>query len=453
MNRHHYLPSRYTILFRTRGKEYLCYNSRSNSFLSVSEGLYNLLSTKQTIDITLLEESVLKQLVDLKIIVQAGEDEAYLKLMKVKNNIHLYSKNHLGLTIVPTTGCNLRCPYCFETKKINKTMTDDTIQDLIVFINRHKEAKEYSICWYGGEPLLVSSVIGKIIDKIEKEVSLNFAGHTMVSNGVLLTDNVFNVLRKKPLNNIQITFDGAKESHDKKRYFPNHKGTFEIIRNNLKRFAKEFPETTISIRINIDNQNKEEYFSLSKSLYAELNEFSSNVFIYPGVLRNENPNSGICSNHFMSNRDLKDFYFSLSDRGASVRYFPIHRSKGCSANSISDYVIGPEGEIYRCWLEVGDTSCVIGHITDSDFENPQLYVNYQIDGDCFNSQTCLQCSLLPICSGGCPHNRLQNMYNNAQIEICPLQHDNNLQGLHEILEKHYLMKMRTHEQNIKKITC
>lgn len=58
----HYLLSHYTILFVTREKEHLCYNSRSNCFLSISEGLYNLLNTnKQEIDIALLEKSTPKK--------------------------------------------------------------------------------------------------------------------------------------------------------------------------------------------------------------------------------------------------------------------------------------------------------------------------------------------------------------------------------------------------------
>ena len=45
----------------------------------------------------------------------------------------------------------------------------------------------------------------------------------------------------------------------------------------------------------------------------------------------------------------------------------------CSANSSSSFVIGPNGELYKCWEDVGKRSMIIGSVLDDAFiSNPEL---------------------------------------------------------------------------------
>ncbi|KOS03735.1 hypothetical protein AM598_04965 [Paenibacillus polymyxa] len=63
----------------------------------------------------------------------------------------------------------------------------------------------------------------------EKHIEVS---HDMVSNGYLLTRRRAAVLRDLGLKNIQITIDGNKSNHDKRRVLENRQGTFDQIIEN-----------------------------------------------------------------------------------------------------------------------------------------------------------------------------------------------------------------------------
>lgn len=434
------------IYFKSMEGDYLCYNSRSNSFITFSEDLYKYISENKILNTNSFPNDLIKQLVSLKIFTKPNEDEDYLESLKLRNNIKIYSRHHLGLTLLPTTACNLRCPYCFEVNKGNKFMTDKIINDLIKFINQHEYAKTYSITWYGGEPLLAIDIINKISRRLKEDVSLKLLSQTMVTNGVSLNQKTLDILKDIPLNNIQFTFDGTPSTHDQKRFLPNKSGTFHLILNNIKRYMDSFPNRNVSIRINIDNHNKEEFYQVYDILCKELKEHINQIYIYPGIIKDENPNHSICNNHLMSSKDINDFYLKLPQHGVPVHYYPTLKDKGCTANNICGYVIGPEGEIYKCWVEVGEKNCIIGNIADNDFQNKGLFMQYLSTGNCFNDTKCLNCPILPICSGGCPNSRIQNFYNNKNNDICPIQQLDNNQGLKTFLQIHYQQKKQGYDK-------
>ena len=85
---------------------------------------------------------------------------------------------------------------------------------------------------------------------------------------------------------------------------------------------------------------------------------------------------------------------------------PRYRKNFCGLYKLKNFVIGPEGEIYKCEHHVGMAEKIVGDIrcglyyTDDmiNFMNTALY------------DKCKSCSLLPLCIGGCPSVRqdLQN---------------------------------------------
>lgn len=440
-----YILSRYTVLFRSLDGEALCYNSRSNCFLALSDGLYDYLQNSKDIDVNALPEEIGKLLLKMKAVVTDDEDATFLNRLQVENNIRIYSREHISLTLLPTSACNLKCPYCYEINKSKKVMTPQVIDNLISFLNQHKYAKTYSITWYGGEPLLAIHTIEEISKRLKEEVKLQLTGQTMVTNGVLLNQRAIEILKNIHIGNLQITFDGMPARHDQVRFLPNHKGTFDIILSNIKAYLKAFPDRFVSIRVNIDNRNKGDFSLVYSYLRKELSEHLKRIYIYPGILKDENPNHSICNSSLMTSKDIKELYLDLHKQGTALRYYPERRMQGCSANNICNYVIGPEGEIYKCWVEVGEKDCIIGNIADHRFPANPLFVHYFAEGNCFNDPQCLKCPILPICSGGCPNSRIQNKLRGKQIEVCPMYHVDNNQGLLEFLQLHYQLKKKKDE--------
>ena len=72
--------------------------------------------------------------------------------------------------------------------------------------------------------------------------------------------------------------------------------------------------------------------------------------MYPGYVHdidNLNPDTSCCFDGNQKGRFLLDQYYKygISD----LQIFPTKSLIGCTAMRRNGYVIGPEGELYKCW--------------------------------------------------------------------------------------------------------
>jgi len=144
--------------------------------------------------------------------------------------------------------CNLRCIYCTNggkyyhnrsssSKSINFTLAKTGLDYIYNFIKDRKN-KEFSIGFYGGEPLLKFEVIKKIViysSTLFKQWRLRF---NITTNGTLLNDRIIDFLIDNRFD-VTISLDGPKENHDAKRVFHDGKGTFQMIMDKLAIIKKK----------------------------------------------------------------------------------------------------------------------------------------------------------------------------------------------------------------------
>lgn len=237
----------------------------------------------------------------------------------------------------------------------------------------------------------------------------------MITNGYLINDEIIEFFKAHPLTNVQITLDGRKEVHDARRILKHSgKGTFDVIYRNIRRIAEEWQDTKISVRVNIDKNNKDDFAALSGDIKSWGYE---HIYVYPGFIRTE---YGVTEqNHCddLTNEDVQNFYFSLNE-DAGISYMCSPLSRHCVMTAINSYLIGPEGEIYKCWNEVGDIRKVIGNIKDEKVRNLPLLSKYMTMANMFEDAKCKECSLLPICTGGCPRRRINNLFFGEHHDLC-----------------------------------
>lgn len=86
-------------------------------------------------------------------------------------------------------------------------------------------------------------------------------------------------------------------------------------------------------------------------------------------------------------------------------------------HQMSSYIIGPEGEIYKCWNDVSNPDKVIGYINDKKITNKTLMVNYALRSIPYNDE-CKHCHAFPICDGGCGYNRYRNIFEGCHFDTC-----------------------------------
>lgn len=431
--------SKYVYQFVSSKGEYLIYCSRSNSFLKLSKDLSKYIEECKN-DSSLLNDldvELLEALKKHKIIVHKNEDNDFLLERQFLEDQITFSTSTIGLVLVPTLACNFNCPYCFEEGKKASRMSDNIIDQLISFIKLHKFAKNLAITWYGGEPLLAFSTIQKILNKIHNEINLRLTEHSIITNGYYFTKEIIDYFKEHPLNDIQITLDGNKTRHDSiRKQKATGEGSYDILINNINNILDELPDVHLSVRVNIEKKNMEDFIDLYSELSAKWK--NKNISIYPGILRIDNDDKTALASSALSQWEAFDLYYELRKKKMiNGSIFPsLQYHKGCCATVVNSYIVGPKGEMYKCWNDVSNDKRIIGYISDEKLTNPSLFYRYIIGSKSYRDQECLDCFLLPVCSGNCAFYRLRNQHENGKYILCQcLQKSPNM--LNKCLEYYY----------------
>ncbi|MDR1654083.1 MAG: SPASM domain-containing protein [Prevotellaceae bacterium] len=145
-----------------------------------------------------------------------------------------------------------------------------------------------------------------------------------------------------------------------------------------------------------------------------------NLYIYPGILRMENQNGTELSHAAISQWEAQKLFYELrkNDIIEGGIYPELKCNEGCVATMNNVYIIGPKGEIYKCWNDVSDNSKIVGYIQDANLTNSSLFFRYLLGSKFYYNQECRECFLLPVCSGYCPWFRLKNQYENGKFILC-----------------------------------
>lgn len=176
------------------------------------------------------------------------------ELNQVLSQVSHMVENTLFVTIMPTEGCNFRCPYCYEDH-IAQSMDRHMLDQIKAYLTQ--EAPHFHIVqlsWFGGEPTLCKDTVIEISALMCQLRDIH--GYELVSsmttNGYLLDVESFLQYWNVGITNYQITLDGW--SHDKTRPHVSGKGTLNVIIRNLLQLStlsrEEFP-FHITLRHNI----------------------------------------------------------------------------------------------------------------------------------------------------------------------------------------------------------
>ncbi len=182
-----------------------------------------------------------------------------------------------SFVILPTTGCNARCFYCFEKGAKISNMTEQTAHDVADFIKR-KGDKIINVTWFGGEPLINQKAIDIICTDLKKfDIKCN---SRIITNGYLLDEATINkAIDLWNLKKVQITLDGTEEVYNnvKNYVYKDVSSPFKKVLNNIESALRT--DLKVSIRLNMDEHNVEDLFQLSKLLIDKFGKYD-NCHIY-----------------------------------------------------------------------------------------------------------------------------------------------------------------------------
>lgn len=403
----------FNIYFNTDDGNKLAFNSVSCSLAIVDKNYDELITKLGTLDEQNCPEYLKETLEAAKegnFIVEEAKDE--LLDLEIKRNCQKYSTEQLGLTIAPTLACNFKCVYCFENSKPG-LMNEKVMERVIDFVNKKAESIKFlDVTWYGGEPLLATDVINKLSERfisICKDKNIEYGAY-IITNGSLIDHNVISNMLKFKIKGVQITLDGPPEIHDKRRINKKGESTFETIIENINALLAT-GEIEIAIRINIDKSNEENLDALLKILKEKL--ISKNVKISFGQVSalTEACKSveSTCFNNKEFASNISSYYELLKRHGFDVyNEFPYPQVKlnYCCSEVLQSLVVDHEGNLYKCWNQIGDVETAIGNLLDDDFDLTNYKHGMWLGRNPFCNEECRKCKLLPICMGGCPYNNV-----------------------------------------------
>lgn len=170
-----------------------------------------------------------------------------------------YKSEPLRADIYLTFLCNLRCTYCFQPhlfhgrNNLIQPKVVDALFDAIEGLRQIWASPEAPILTlFGGEPLLNRAAQRTAVENILSRSAAKGYRLKIITNGVELSSYV-DTLAKYDLEFIQVTLDGPREIHDRRRIFASGDGTFDpIVKGIDAALEKRLP---IAIRINVNPEN------------------------------------------------------------------------------------------------------------------------------------------------------------------------------------------------------
>jgi len=155
--------------------------------------------------------------------------------------------------LLVTYGCNLRCSYCYEPKRMAHQMSFDTAKDAILknLSAIPLDYKSVEIQFMGGEPFMAFPLIKRISEWIweEKPYDLHYDMFAQ-TNGTLVRDEIKEwLLANKHRFSVGLSYDGTMEMQRK-----NRNSSPQSV--DLRFFATHWPEQNMKMTVSpstIDN--------------------------------------------------------------------------------------------------------------------------------------------------------------------------------------------------------
>ena len=368
---------------------------------NVVTGKLIILSSEEALVVNALPlpyRSVMDMLVTDHYLVPVDYDE-HKQVVNLRHILRkLYRSKHqfvIQYTILPTTACNARCYYCFEQGSKIVSMTEQTADELVDFIDSHcGQEKKITIQWFGGEPTVGANRIDQICNGLVKK-GINYTS-TMISNAYLFDEEMVEKAKHLwNLKSVQITLDGTEERYNRTKAYVNVQGSpYQRVLRNVGLLLDQ--EIRVRLRLNFDKIN---YLEFEEILDEIRKRFGNSRFLtfyaYPVIDEYSNLKGRISQG---SKKWIADTTVQLNNKAREFGLYkkeellPHLRYIGCGADMDSAITITPEGLLVKC-AEQFSTDQMIGDVKNGFIDN-KVFRSWRILSD---YPECIRCSFFPRC--------------------------------------------------------
>jgi uncharacterized protein len=353
--------------------------------------------------------------------------------------------SELNVTVLTTLQCNFACDYCFQGdhgdyNKFAEKMSMETAVRVGDWIERELDRvhpERLTLTFFGGEPLLNLPVMYYLSERLWRAKQSRGVEQvsTMITNGLLLTEEVVDRMLPWGFKGAKITLDGDRDTHNRMRPLRGGQGTFDRIVENIRRVAHK---CRIAIGGNFDDSSFEGFSALIQFLKEqEFGDKLTKVNFKPvvrspedaGVRQNAKPAlkgilpltpvnasgapmkplGGTCmTSAGAGTASTCDSCHSLDDQMTflrdEIRRAGFNTPDGvhngpCHVHIKHAHTIGPDGSLYACPGFTGEKGMATGHIDD---RRDPLRERAREQFDRLSPwDACGDCAFIPVCAGGC----------------------------------------------------
>jgi uncharacterized protein len=418
-----YRPSQFNLLADTPSGDIVVINTLSGShvlFPSAHRDAAARLLSQDRIEPDDANGDLIRQLVQVGIVVPADSNERrQLRFLQAQS-----TAKSMQLIVLPTEKCNFRCVYCYEDFVKGK-MSRGLRAGLIAFAAAQSTSLDsLSIDWFGGEPLLAFDVMRDVLPDINAVCARNSCalhGH-ITTNGYLLTHDVAEQLLDWQVDSFQVTLDGPREEHNKRRQLHKHRlvgegadgrhGTFDRIMENVQSLLAQRQLFHLQLRTNYDLNSLHTMDSWISQL-ADLvgDDARVRVDFCPIWADPDNVEVSMAVGE-SKQRTYAELMAAAHAKGLRTNA-PGYLSVGglvCYAAKANSFVVRSDGVLNKCTVALDADYNAVGRLHEDgtielDIDKLAKWTSSGLEED----STCQSCALSAACQGNaCPLERFEN---------------------------------------------
>lgn len=426
------LVTRYLNAYPLSADHTLLINGLSGAVDIIDSGDLRLLDEPAALAAREDKAELVAQLVERGYLFSSSDDErlAFDRIRQVYEKLLASQSYRFTFVFNPTYLCNFACPYCFESTEMHtagQVMTPRQVDLCFDAMHRITEIRgrdrvtelrgTKGLELFGGEPFLPPArpALARILEHAREEGFKIEA----ISNGYSLHRSRDLIEEYRELfDHFQITLDGPRDVHDRRRKLLGGGRTFDrIVANVDLLLGLGIP---VAMRMNVDRGN---VASLPEMLrfFEEKGWPQTGKFYWDMAPVTDHPQSGqvpdLMSEHEIV-QEVRRIFGPVEGGPTSFRMFrvlkhvlrvlqvfgdareePFPAGHYCEANVFQFYCFGPDGYIYACPESINHSELAVGRF-DPGFEiDDEKLASW--GRTIFKVDKCRECSVAMFCGGGC----------------------------------------------------
>ncbi len=336
-------------------------------------------------------------------------NEVYLDFLDARD------ESEIQLFYVPWYACNFACSYCYQSGYDNAAGAFDdraVVDAFFGYVSRKFGDRKKYVTLFGGEPLLPGKRHEESVSYLLEKASDAGLDVAIVTNGYHVK-RYMRAIEGKRIREIQVTLDGTRDVHDRRRPLAGGGGTFDEIVSGIDELLSA--GIKVNLRLVLDEENIGDLPGFAR--FAIEKGWTGNPLVKTQAGRNYEL-------HFCRNENAKlltrlgmyERIYGLSKTNPEIRELlspsfsvikhlyengklPLPLFDSCPACK-TEWAFDYTGSVYPCTATVGKADERIGSFYPRE-ELDEERINVWQSRDVTAIPECRGCSYGLACGGGC----------------------------------------------------